>query len=127
MSNFIYSKKSRYATTRTTGIYDVLGPAARTSGVASSAYCSSVSTMSHHETSFRTSYLLEVLVEKLGELVDLALEVRGASPALGRVEELVWHIRAGLWHLEVESLVVLVLDLGEFAVVDGVENSTSVL
>lgn len=71
--------------------------------------------------------LLEVLAEQLAELGDLALEVRGAGPALGRVEELVGHAGAGLGDGEVEGLVDLVLLLGELAGVDGVEDGAGVL
>jgi hypothetical protein len=71
--------------------------------------------------------LLEVLVEELAKLGDLLLEVRGTSPALGRVEELVGNARAGLGDREVEGLVDLVLLVGELAGVDGVEDGASVL
>jgi hypothetical protein len=60
--------------------------------------------------------LLEVLVEELAELGDLALEVGSTGPALGRVEELVGDAGASLGDGEVESLVV-----------DGVEDGASVL
>ena len=71
--------------------------------------------------------LLEVLVEELTKLGDLALEVGSAGPALGRVEELVGHAGASLGDGEVEGLVDLVLLVGELARVDGVEDGASVL
>jgi hypothetical protein len=71
--------------------------------------------------------LLEVLVEELAELGDLALEVGSTGPALGRVEELVGDAGASLGDGEVESLVDLVLLVGELAGVDGVEDGASVL
>lgn len=71
--------------------------------------------------------LLEVLVEKDAELLDLALEVSSTRPALGRVKKLVRDVGAGLWHLEVEGLVGLVLDLCQLSAVDGVEDGTGVL
>jgi len=70
---------------------------------------------------------LEVVVEELTELLDLSLEVGGTGPALGRVEDLVGNVAAGLGDLEVEGLVGLVLVVGELAAVDGVEDGTSVL
>lgn len=71
--------------------------------------------------------LLEVLVEEGTELLDLALEVGGAGPALGGVEQLVGDVGAGLGHRQVEGVVDLVLDVCELAAVDGVENGASVL
>ena len=71
--------------------------------------------------------LLEVLVEELTKLGDLALEVGSTGPALGRVEELVGHAGASLGDGEVEGLVDLVLLVGELARVDGVEDGASVL
>lgn len=71
--------------------------------------------------------LLEVLLEQAAELGDLALEVGGAGPALGRVEELVGHAGAGLGDGEVEAVVHLVLLVGELAGVDGVEDGAGVL
>lgn len=71
--------------------------------------------------------LLEVLVEQSAELLDLALEVCGTRPALGRVKQLIGDVGASLGHREVEGVVDLVLDVCELAAVDGVENGTSVL
>jgi hypothetical protein len=71
--------------------------------------------------------LLEVLHEELAKLLDLTLEVGGAVPWLGRVEELVGDVGAGLGNRQAKSLVGLELDLGELAGVDGVENGASVL
>lgn len=47
--------------------------------------------------------LLEVLHEELAELLDLLLEVGGAIPGLGGIEELVGDARAGLRDRQVES------------------------
>jgi hypothetical protein len=71
--------------------------------------------------------LLEVVVEELTKLLDLSIEVGGTSPALGRVEDLVGNVAAGLGDLQVEGLVSLVLVVGELAAVDGVEDGTGVL
>ena len=71
--------------------------------------------------------LLEVVLEQLAELGDLAGEVGGAGPALLGVEELVGHARARLGHGQVEDVVGLVVDLGELAAVDGVEDGAGVL
>jgi len=72
--------------------------------------------------------LLEVLVEQVAELVDLGLEaVVSGGPGMSWVEEFRWDVRAGLWHGQVEDLVVLVLDLLELARVDGVEDGARVL
>lgn len=73
------------------------------------------------------SVLLEVLVEELGELVDLIGEAGCGGPAILRVEQLIGHARAALGDVEVENVVGLVLGLGELAVVDGIENGTRVL
>lgn len=71
--------------------------------------------------------LLEVVLEQLAELGDLAGEVGGAGPALLGVEELVRHARARLRHRQVEDVVGLVVDLGQLAAVDGVEDGAGVL
>jgi len=72
--------------------------------------------------------LLEVLEEEAAELADLGLEGLGTGgPGSLGVEELGGDAGAGLGNLEVEDLVVLVLDLGELAAVDGVEDGASVL
>ena len=71
--------------------------------------------------------LLEVLHEQGAQLVDLALEVGCAVPALGRVEQLVGNVGARLRHGQFEGLVGLVLDVCELAGVDGVEDRASVL
>lgn len=71
--------------------------------------------------------LLEVLREQCAELLNLALEVGSAVPALGWVEQLVGNVGAGLGDRQVEGLVDLVLDVGELARVDGVEDGAGVL
>lgn len=71
--------------------------------------------------------LLEVLHEELAELLDLALEVGGAVPRLGGVEELVGDVGAGLGYREAEGVVSLVFDLCELAGVDGIQDGTGVL
>jgi len=71
--------------------------------------------------------LFKVLVEEFGELVDFVFKVGATSPRFGRVEELVWHARAALWHVQVEGVVCLVLCLGELAAMDGVEDGARVL
>lgn len=71
--------------------------------------------------------LLEVLDEQPTELLDLALEVRSAVPALGRVEQFIGDVGARLGDGQVESLVGLELDVGELARVDGVEDGAGVL
>lgn len=70
--------------------------------------------------------LLEVLLEQTTELRDLVLEAGSASPALGRVEELVGDARAGLGDREVEGVVGLVLNLRKLAGVNGVEDGSGV-
>ena len=70
----------------------------------------------------------EVLAEELAQLDDLGLEALGAGgPSLLGVEKLVGDVGAGRGDLEVEDVVVLVLDVGELAAVDGVEDGASVL
>ena len=71
--------------------------------------------------------LLEVLHEQGAQLLDLALEVGGAVPALSRVEQLVRNVGAALGDRQVEGLVSLVLDVCELAGVDSVEDGASVL
>lgn len=71
--------------------------------------------------------LLEVLHEQLAELLDFALEVGGAVPRLGRVEELVGHVGTRLGHGEAECVVGLEFDLCELTRVDGIEDSAGVL
>ncbi|KAL2286875.1 hypothetical protein FJTKL_06400 [Diaporthe vaccinii] len=72
--------------------------------------------------------LLEVLVEELAELGDLLREaISTGSPCLSWVEQLRRNVGAGLRHLEVENVVVLILNLGELARVDGIKDGTSVL
>ena len=71
--------------------------------------------------------LLEVLHEQLAKLLHLAPEVCRTVPALGRVEQLIGDVGAGLGDREAEGVVGFVLDLGELARVDGVENGASVL
>jgi hypothetical protein len=71
--------------------------------------------------------LLEVLHEQLAQLLDLAPEVRSAIPRLGRVEQLVGDVGAGLGDGEVEDLVVFEFGVGELAGVDGVEDGAGVL
>ena len=70
----------------------------------------------------------EVLTEELAQLDNLLVEAVGTGgPGSLGVEQLVGDVGAGLGDLEVEDLVVLVLDAGELARVDGVKDSTSVL
>ena len=71
--------------------------------------------------------LLEVLHEQGTQLLDLALEVGGAVPALGRVEKLVGNVGAGLGNRQVEGLVGLVLNVCELAGVNGIKDGASVL
>ena len=71
--------------------------------------------------------LLEVLHEQGTQLLDLALEIRSAVPALRGVEQLVRDIGAGLWHRQVEGVVNLVLDVCKLAGVNGVQDRASVL
>lgn len=72
--------------------------------------------------------LLEVLVEELAQLDDLALEaVSAGGPGLLGVQQVLRDVGAGLGNLQVEDVVVLELNLGELARVDGVEDGTSVL
>lgn len=73
------------------------------------------------------SVLGEVLVEELGELVDLVREAGCGGPAVLGVEQLGGNARAALGDVEVEDVVGLVIGLGELAVVDGVEDGTGVL
>ena len=70
---------------------------------------------------------MEVLVEQLGELVDLVREAGGSGPAVLGVQKLIRHTGAALGHVKVEDVVSLVLSLGELAAVDGIEDGTSVL
>lgn len=83
--------------------------------------------MGHQNLRSLILVLLEVLHEQRAQLLDLALEVCSAVPALGRVEQLVGDVGAGLGDGEVEGLVGLVLDVGELARVDGVQDGASVL
>lgn len=70
----------------------------------------------------------EVLVEQRAQLLDLVLEALGAGgPRRLGVEQLVRHARARLGHLQVEHLVRLVLDLGQLARVDRVQDRPRVL
>lgn len=69
----------------------------------------------------------EVLVEELGELVDLVLEGGGGGPRVLGVEELIGDAGARLGDVQVEDVVGLVLGVGELAVVDGVEDGAGVL
>lgn len=70
----------------------------------------------------------EVLAEELTQLDNLGVEaVLASCPSLGGVEELGGDVGAGLGDLEVEDIVVLVLDIGELARVNGVEDGTGVL
>ena len=72
--------------------------------------------------------LLEVLVEELAQLGDLLGEaVTTGGPSLGWVEQLRRDVGARLGHLEVEDVVVLILNLGELARVNGIQDGTSVL
>lgn len=72
--------------------------------------------------------LLEVLDEQAAELSDLLVEALVASgPSLLRVEKLTGDAGAGGGDLEVEDVVVLVLDLGKLATMDGVEDGAGVL
>lgn len=74
------------------------------------------------------SVLLEVLVEELAELGNLLVElVLASGPGTGGVEDLVGDVGGGLGDLQVEDTEVLVLDLGELAGVDGVEDRSGVL
>jgi hypothetical protein len=70
--------------------------------------------------------LLEVLHEQLAQLLDLAPEVRSAIPRLGRVEQLVGDVGAGLGDGEVEDLVGFEFGVGKLAGVDGVEDGAGV-
>ena len=69
----------------------------------------------------------EVLVEQLGELVDLVLEAGGCSPAVLGVQKLRGNVGAALGHVKVENIVDLVLGVGQLAAVDGVQDGTGVL
>lgn len=70
----------------------------------------------------------KVLAEELAELDDFLVEAVGASgPSFLGVEHVVGDVGAGGGDLEVEDVVGLVLDLGELARVDGVEDGASVL
>jgi hypothetical protein len=71
--------------------------------------------------------LLEVLHEQGTQLLDFALEVGGAVPALGGVEQLIRNVGARLGDRQVEGLVGLVLDVCELAGVNGVKDGASVL
>lgn len=71
--------------------------------------------------------LLEILVEKLTELGDFVFEFSRSGPSLLGIEEVVRNVGARLRNVEVEHVVGLVLGLRELAVVDGVEDRTSVL
>lgn len=73
------------------------------------------------------SVLLEVLVEELGKLGDLAGERSRGGPAFLGVEELIGNAGAGLGHIEVEDGVDFIFDIGKFTIVDGVQDGTSVL
>lgn len=72
------------------------------------------------------SVLLEVLVEELGEFGDLVSKASRGSPALLRIEQLVGNTGAGFGDVEVEDGVYFVLSLGEFTIVDGIQDGTSV-
>lgn len=70
----------------------------------------------------------EVFTEELAELDNLVLEALSASsPSLLGVEQVIRHVGAGLGHLEIENVVVLVLDAGELTRVDGIKDGASVL
>ncbi len=70
----------------------------------------------------------EVLAEELAQLDNLGLEaVVAGSPCLLGVEHVVGDAGAGGGDLEVEDVIVLVLDLGELARVDGVVDGAGVL
>ena len=71
--------------------------------------------------------LLEVFDEESAKLLNLALEVGCAVPALSRVEQLVGNVGTCLGNRQVERLIRLELDLGELAAVDGVEDGAGVL
>ena len=71
--------------------------------------------------------LLEVLLEESSEFGDLGAEaVLALAPCIFGIEKFRWDTVAGFWDCEVECLVILVLDLGELAGVDGVEDGTGV-
>lgn len=70
----------------------------------------------------------KVLTEELAQLDDLSIEALGTgSPSRLGVQKLIRNAGAGLGDLEVEHLVVLKLDVGELARVDGIQDATSVL
>ena len=71
--------------------------------------------------------LLEVLVEQVTQLGDLILEGGGAGPAVLGVEQGLGDTGAGLGDGQVEGVVGLVLDSGEVAAVDGVQDGAGVL
>lgn len=71
--------------------------------------------------------LLEVLEEQRTKLVHLILEVGRASPALGRVQQIVRHIGARRGDLKPENVVCFVRALGKLAAVDGIQDRPGVL
>ena len=70
--------------------------------------------------------LFEILHKQLPQLGDLGPEIRRARPALPGIEQLVRDTRARRGNMEVESLVDLVLALGQRAGMDGVEDRARV-
>lgn len=73
-----------------------------------------------------SAVFLEVLIEELTQFVNLILEAGRAGPAALGVEQFAGDVGAGLGDVEVEGVVGLVLDVGELAGVDGVEDGASV-
>lgn len=71
--------------------------------------------------------LLEVGSKLRSQGLSLLLE-RGntLAPSLGWVQDLVWNTWAGLWNVQVEGWEVVVLDLRQGTVVDGVQDGSGV-
>lgn len=84
-------------------------------------------TSSNHFFCCLVRVLGEVVVEQLAKLVDFILEASRCRPAVLGVEQLGRHTSAVLGNVQVEGVVHLVLSVGQLAVVDGVQDGTSVL
>mmetsp|Transcript_3001 Transcript_3001/g.5561 ORF Transcript_3001/g.5561 Transcript_3001/m.5561 type:complete len:365 (+) Transcript_3001:212-1306(+) len=71
--------------------------------------------------------VLEVLIEKPGQLLTLLVVGRLISPSFARVQDFRRNLAALLWNLKVEHWQSFVLGLFELAVVDAVDDGTGVL
>lgn len=74
------------------------------------------------------SVFLEVLNKLTSQRADLLLERSlTLGPCVDRIEKLRWNTWTGLWNMQVEHRELLVLDLAQRTVVDGIQNGSGVL